>query len=157
MRVAIIAVLIVATGVAVATPVPVLSVSDDQRELLGYLREGEPLVYSYRHSIYEVSVAEHFVSDGSRLRLERVIASDIRVIEYLRWETAIRREGDEFVAEAPAADLTELVIHVSPGAEQRLRSGGWSFLLAERFGEGVVRVRAERVGALPALLRGLAW
>lgn len=147
----------VVTGVAMATPVPVLSVSDGRREFLGYLREGEPLVHSYRHSIYEVTVSEQLVSDGEKLRLVRVTASDIRAIEYLRWESEIRREGDSYVADAPPSELEELVIRISPGAEQRLRSGGWSFLLAEHFGEGVVRVRAERVGALVALLRGLSW
>lgn len=145
------------TGVAFATPVPVLSVSDGRREFLGVLLDRGRLLHSYRQSIYEVTVFEEFRRVGDRLDFVRVITSDVRAIEYLRWDTPIREENDQFVADAPPADLGELVIRVSPGAEQRLYTDDWSVFLADRFGDTVVRVRLERPGVLPALLRGLTW
>ena len=62
-----------------------------------------------------------------------------------------------FVADAPTSDVADLVIRVSPGAEQRLSNGDWGVYLQQRFGDSVVRVKLERPGFLPALLRGLTW
>lgn len=157
MLLALLFILFAGTGVVMATPVPVLSVSDGRHQFLGYLADGGSLVYSYRHSIYEVPVSERFTRDGDRLRFLRVTTPDIRVIEYLRWETEIRSDSGFFVADAPPMELRELVIHISAGAEQRLRSGSWDLSLIERFGDGVVRVMPERIAALLALVRGLSW
>lgn len=156
-RVAVALAIVLATGVAMATPVPVLSVSDGRRELLVLLVDGGHFSYSYRQSIYDVTVSEEFQRSGDRLDLLRVAASDIRAIEYLRWDTDIRAEGGTFVANAPPAATEELVIRISAGAEQRLSSGDWSVLLRDRFGDTVVRIGLERPGVLPALLRGLTW
>ncbi len=154
---ALLVVLFAGTGVAMATPVPVLSISGERHQFLGYLADGGSLVYSYRHSIYQVPVSERFTRDGDLLRLLRVAAPDIRVIEYLRWEREIRTDEGLFVSDAPPTELRDLVIHISAGAEQRLRSSRWDLSLADRFGDGVVRVVPERVAALVALIRGLAW
>jgi hypothetical protein len=162
-------VVLTVTGVAIATPVPVLTVSDGQREFVGLLIDGGGLQYEYRHSIYEAMVYEEFQRTGDRLDFLRVRTTDIRVIEYLRWDTEIRSDGfrsceqdpqvlcEIFVADAPPTDVADLVIRVSPGAEQRLNSGEWRVHLLQRFGDSVVRVRLERPGFLSALLRGLTW
>lgn len=150
-------VVLTVTGVAIATPVPVLSVSDGRREFLALLADGGHFSYSYRQSIYEVTVYEEFQRSGDRLDFLRVTTSDVRAIEYLRWDTAIRSENNYFVADAPPTDVEELVIRISPGAEQRLYTGDWSVFLRDRFGDTVVRMRLERPGVLPALLRGLTW
>lgn len=157
------------TGVAIATPVPVLSVSDGQREFVAFLPDGGGFHYEYRHSIYDASVFEEFQRSGDRLDFLRVTTTDIRVIEYLRWDTEIRSGGfrscerdpqvlcEIFVADAPPTDVPDLVIRISPGAQQRLSAGDWRVYLHDRFGDTVVHVKLERPGVLPALLRGLTW
>lgn len=146
------------TGVAgLATSVPVLSVTGGKNGFIGSLSDGEQFVYSYRQSIYNTTVWEEFVREGARLHLLRVRAEDIRAVEYFRWDSPIRQENTSFVADAPPTEREELVIRVSPGAQQRFRSAGWSFFLEERFGETVVSVKLERPPMLVALARGLAW
>ena len=161
MRRALLALAVVAilgTGVVgLTTSVPVLSVSGGKNTFIGYLRDGEQLGYSYRQSIYQVTVWEEFERAGDKLRLMRVRAEDIRAIEYFRWDSPIREEGMYFVADAPPTALEELVIRVSPGAQQRMRSGGWSIFLEERFGDSVITVRLERPPVLVAVVRGLTW
>jgi hypothetical protein len=162
-------VVLAVTGVAIATPVPVLTVSDGRREVVALLIDGGQFHYEYRHSIYDVSVSEVFQRSGDRLDFLHVITSDVRVIEYLRWDSEIRSAGfrscertpevlcEIFVADAPTSDVADLVIRISPGAKQRLSNGDWGMYLQERFGDTVVRVKLERPGFLPALLRGLTW
>ena len=136
---------------------------------MAFLPDGGGFQYEYRHSIYDVMVYEDFQRSGDRLDFLRVRTTDIRVIEYLRWDTEVRSWGfnsceqdpqvqcEIFVADAPPTELADLVIRISPGAEQRLNAGDWRVYLHERFGDTVVQVKLERPGALPALLRGLTW
>lgn len=151
------AVALLGTGVGLATSVPVLSVSGGGNGFIGFLNDGEQFVYSYRQSIYNATVWEEFVRDGDRLQLLRVGAEDIRAVEYFRWDSPIRQQSDYFVSEAPPTELEELVIRIAPGAQQRIRSGGWSFFLEERFGDAVIRLRLERPPVLLAVVRGLTW
>ena len=155
---ALVAVVIVGTGVwGLTTSVPVLSVSGGKNGFIGRLSDGQQLLYSYRQSIYEVTVWEEFVRDGDRLRFLSVEAEDIRAVEYFRWDTAIRQQGDHFIAEPPPTDVKELVIRVAPGAEQRIQCVRWSIFLEERFGDAVITVKLERPPVLLALVRGLTW
>ena len=60
---------------------------------------------------------------------------------------------------APVEDLYNngvdaLNIRVTPRYEQRLAGDGWSVDLAERFGDGSVRITTERIPVALALLRG---
>lgn len=161
MRRALLALAVVAilgTGVVgLTTSVPVLSVSGGKNAFIAYTPDGDKVVYSYRQSIYEVTVWEEFRRVGDRLELVRVSGEDIRAIEYFRWDSPIRQEGQYFVSEAPPSEQAELVIRISPGAQQRIRASEWSIFLEERFGESVIRVRLERPPVLLAVVRGLVW
>ena len=50
---------------ALATPVPVLTVSNGTTEFMRALDRAEPLQYSYRQSIYEVTVSETLAADAT--------------------------------------------------------------------------------------------
>ena len=152
------AVAILWTGVVLlTTSVPVLTVSGGRNHFISYTPDGDKVVYSYRQSIYQVTVWEEFERTGDRLRLMRVRAEDIRAVEYFRWDSPIRQESQYFVAEAPPTEVEQLVIRISPGAEQRMRASEWSIFLDERFGDAVISVRLERPPVLIAVLRGLTW
>jgi hypothetical protein len=139
------AAIVIVTGVALAAPVPVLSVSDGRNEVLGELDEGEPLTYSYRQSIYDVPVYEEFVRRGDVLDLLRVRSPDIRSIEYFRWEGDIVKGTDGlWVEDAPPSEHAELVIRIAPLGQQRMTAQRWSFDLLPLFGETVLTVRVQR-------------
>ncbi len=155
---ALVAIAILGTGVVgLTTSVPVLTASGGKNAFLAYVRDGDLLVYSYRQSIYEVTVWEEFERAGDRLRLIRVRAEDIRAVEYFRWDSPIRQASNYFVADAPPTELEELVIRISPGAQQRIRASGWSIFLEERFGDAVITVKLERPPMLLAFARGMTW
>ena len=137
--------LMLVTGVALATPVPVLSVSNGAAECVGPLDDGEAMRYSYRQSIYDVLVWEEFKRDGDRLELLRVRSKDIRSIEYFRWDDPIVQEPDGWWASAaPPSESSELVIRIAPLGQQRIATARWSCDMLARFGETVVTVRADR-------------
>jgi hypothetical protein len=143
--IAVLGALIVVTGVALATPVPVLTVSDGSAQCMGPLDDGEAMRYSYRQSIYDVPVWEEFKRDGDRLELLRVRSEDIRSIEYFRWDDPIVQESDGWWASAaPPGEGGELVIRIAPLGQQRITTARWTCDLLARFGETVVTVRAER-------------
>ncbi len=145
--------LVLVTGVALATPVPVLTVGDGSREFVGRLEDGEALRYSYRQSIYDVPVHEEFERDGDRIELLRVRSSDVRSIEYFHWDGEIVQDDDGWWTEvAPPSDIKELVIRIAPLGQQKFVTAGWTCDLLGRFGETVVRVRADRVPLARALL-----
>ena len=141
-------VIVTLTGVAFASPVAVLRVD-------GYvfpLGDGERYAYSYQQSIYQVPVIEEHVRSGDMLRIERVRSSDLRAVEYFRWDGRIRREGGEFVQDAPPNHVAALVIRITHEGTQRLRGERFDLALRERFDETVVTVRPEHVPAIFALL-----
>jgi len=154
--IALLGALIVVTGVALATPVPVLTISDGAREFLGPLDDGEAMRYSYRQSIYDVPVWEEFERDGDRIELLRVRSKDIRSIEYFRWDNRIVQQDDGWwMSDAPPSDIAELVIRIAPLGQQRITAARWSCDMLARFGESVVRVRADRRPLVQTLLSGL--
>jgi len=153
--IALLGALFVVAGVALATPVPVLTVSDGTSEFLGPLDDGEAMRYSYRQSIYDVPVWEEFKRDGDRIELLRVRSKDIRSIEYFRWDNAIVQQDDGWwLSDAPPSDITELVIRIAPLGQQRITAARWTCDMLARFGETVVRVRADRRPLVQTLLSG---
>jgi len=143
--VALLGALTLVTGVALATPVPVLTVSNGTAECVGPLDDGEAMRYSYRQSIYDVPVWEEFKREGDRLELLRVRSEDIRSIEYFRWDDPIVQESDGWWASAaPPGEGGELVIRIAPLGQQRITTARWTCDLLGRFGETVVTVRADR-------------
>lgn len=143
-------VIVIVTGVALATPVPVLTLSNGDRTVAGHLDEGEALTYAYRQSIYEVPVYEEFVRKGDVIELLRVRSPDIRSVEYFRWDGDIAQGADGlWTEEAPPSDHRELVIRIAPLGQQRITTARWSYELLPLFGETVVTVRvAQRPRAL---------
>jgi hypothetical protein len=148
---------LILTGVALATPVPILAIAADGIETLRRLDEGESLTYSYRQSIYDVPVHEEFVRRGDAIELLRARSPDIRSIEYFRWDgDIVQDERGEWVENAPASEHPELVIRITTLGQQRIASPRWSVDLRERFGESVVTVRVGRRPLALAVLGG-AW
>jgi hypothetical protein len=150
------ALVLLTTGVALATPVPVLSMTDGRSILVAPLDDGEALTYSYRQSIYDVSVYEEFERRGDVVELLRVRSSDIRSIEYFRWDGDIRQGADGLWSEeAPPSGHAELVIRIAPLGRQRIATARWAYDLLPRFGETVVTVRVERLAPLGEWWRAL--
>ncbi len=141
---------------ALATPVSVLTVSDGTTEFVGTLDREEALQYSYRQSIYQVTVFEELAREGSGLRIQRVRSSDIRSVEYFGWNGEPAHSDGLWTLESPrtVAVDPELVIRITPAGEQALSTSRWRVLLKPRFGEAVVRVRAEDRPWLLAVLEG---
>jgi len=143
-------------GVALATPVSVLTVSDGTTEFVRRLDRAEALHYSYRQSIYQVTVVEELAREGNDLRIQRVRSSDIRSVEYFGWTGEPAQAQGLWSEDSPrsvAAD-SELVIRITPAGEQALSTSRWRVVLKPEFGETVVRVRAQDRPWLLALLEG---
>ena len=133
------------TGVALATPVPVLALSDGTHEIVAPLDDGEALTYSYRQSIYDVPVYEDFVRHGDVIDLLRVRSSDIRSIEYFHWDGDPTRQPDGmWMQGAPPSEHAGLVIRLAPLGQQRMSTARWSIALLPVFGETVVNVQVAR-------------
>jgi hypothetical protein len=141
---------VVLTGVALATPVAVLRV--DPGGLLYTLADGERYEYSYQQSIYVVPVVEEHVREGDTLRIVRVRSRDLRAVEYFRWDGQIRREGDEFVQDAPPNHVSSLSIRITTEGAQRLRGAAFDISLRAKFGETVVTVTPASAPRLLALI-----
>lgn len=138
------------TGVAFATPVAVLRV--DPGGHVYPLTDGERYEYSYEQSIYQVPVIEEHVRAGDTLQIVRVRSRDLRAVEYFRWDGRIRREGDEFVQDAPPNHVGALAIRITHEGTQRLHGARFDLSLRTQFDEIVVTVTPEHVPALFALL-----
>ncbi len=132
---------IVLTGVALAAPVSVLAATDGTRELALPLVDGGSFRYTYRQSIYVVQVVEELVSTPDGIRIARVRSTDVRAVEYFRWDGPIRDDHGSYVQDAPANEVKELQIRVTPGGEQRIVVGTRSISLRDAFGDAVVHVR----------------
>jgi hypothetical protein len=150
------AAIVAAAGAALATPVPVLTVSDGGSEFVGTLDRDEALQYSYRQSIYEVTVFEDLARVGNGLRIQRVRSSDIRSVEYFGWKGEPAQSGGLWTEESPRSVAVdpELVVRITPAGEQALSTSRWRVVLKPRFGETVVRVRAEDRPWLVAMVEG---
>ena len=143
-------VIVVLTGVAMATPVAVLRI--DPGGYVYLLGDGERYEYSYQQSIYQVTVSEEHVREGDTLRIVRVRSRDLRAVEYFRWDGPIRREGDEFVQDAPPNHVAALTIRITTEGMQRLRGAGFDISLRSQLGEAVASVTPTRVPRMVALI-----
>ena len=150
------AAILTAAGVALATPVSVLTVSDGASEFVGTLDRDETLRYSYRQSIYQVTVLEELAREGTGLRIQRVRSSDIRSVEYFGWKSEPEQADGLWTEESPRSVAVDpqLVIRITPAGEQALSTSRWRVDLRPRFGETVIRVRAEDRPWLVAMLEG---
>jgi hypothetical protein len=142
--------IVVSTGVALATPVAVLRVDPGGR--LVALPDGARYEYSYQQSIYQVPVIEEDVRSGDSLRIVRVRSRDLRAVEYFRWDGQIRREGDEFVQDAPPNQVTTIAIAVTREGAQRLRGAGFDIVLRAEIGDAVVTLTPTHVPRLFTLI-----
>jgi len=140
---------IVTTGAAAAAPVGVLRATDGRRECVVPLADGTTFHYRYIQSMYEVPVVEDLERVGDRIRILRIRSSELRAIEYYRWDTPIRRDGDRYVQEAPGYETERLTIRISPPYGQRIDGSGWLCDLEARFPGEIVTVEpAVRPAAL---------
>ena len=131
------------TGAALAAPVAVIEVSDGHGRFVAPLDDGEDFTYSYIQSIYGVTVVEEQRRVGDRLRIIRVRSTDIKAVEYFRWESPIRDEGAEHVQDAPSYEVPQLLIRITPASTQRIATPRWTLDLPGRFGDAAVTVRPE--------------
>jgi hypothetical protein len=99
-----------------------------------------------------VPVIEEHVRAGNTLRIVRVRSPDLRAVEYFRWDGQIRREGDEFVQEAPPNQVAALTIRITTEGTQHLSGPGFDVSLRDRFGETVVTVTPAYVPRILALV-----
>ncbi len=143
-------VIVTLTGVAFATPVAVLRVDPGGHVYL--LADGERYEYSYQQSIYQVPVIEEHVRAGDTLQIVRVRSRDLRAVEYFRWDGRIRRDGDEFVQDAPPNHVGALTIRITHEGTQRLQGAHLDLSLRTQFDEIVVTVTPEHVPALFVLV-----
>lgn len=143
-------VIVVLTGVALATPVAVLRVDPGGR--VYPLADGERYEYSYQQSIYQVPVIEEHVREGDTLRIVRVRSRDLKAVEYFRWDGPIRREGDEFVQDAPPNHVGALTIRITTEGMQRLRGHGFDLSLRSQFGEAIASMTPIYVPRAAALI-----
>jgi hypothetical protein len=97
-------------------------------------------------------VVEEHVRDGDTLRILRVRSRDLRAVEYFRWDGQIRREGDQFVQDAPPKGVSALRIRITTEGTQRLRGSGFDILLRADFGEIVVTLTPASAPRLLALI-----
>jgi len=148
-------IIVTVTGVALATPVGVLAMSGGGREVVARLIDGDPLVYTYRQSIYGVPVREEFVRGGDAISLQRVRSPDIRSVEYFRWDGDIVQDEEGLWMEpAPPNAHRELLIAVTRDGQQRVASTRWSVDLLASFGERAVSIRVEERPLALVLLTG---
>jgi hypothetical protein len=154
--VALAAAIVTTAGVALAIPVPVVTVTDGATEIVRPLERSESLGYSYRQSIYQVTVFEELARVGNDLRIERVRSSDIRSVEYFGWRGEPAQADGLWSEDSPksvAAD-SELVIRITPAGEQALSTSRWRLVLKPAFGETVIRVQAQDRPWLIAVIEG---
>jgi hypothetical protein len=136
----------------------VLSISEGRREIVAGLGADEPLTYSYRQSIYQVTVLEQLARSASGIGIRGVRSSDIRSVEYFGWNGEPFRRADglwEERAPATVSDAAELVIRITPAGEQVFATDRWTLALRPLFGETVVRVRAVDVPRIVALFEAI--
>jgi hypothetical protein len=145
--------LLIASG-ALLRPVPVLTLTDGRSQITVRLNTAQTYDYSYVNSVYLAPVVEHHRVVDGRVRITSVEATDIRAVEYFHWDGEIRPTALGYAQTAPFWEATHLTIRVVHPYQQWLGGEGWSVDLEERFADGVVEVKPERLPWLAALVRG---
>jgi hypothetical protein len=145
-QLALVGLVAIVTGAALAAPVGVLIVGDGARRVTVPLGDGERLRYSYLQSVYQAPVIEEQERRGNGFHVFRVRSPSRQAVEYFRWDGPVRRDGDSYVQDAPANEVPELVIRITAANVQRLEAAQWSIDLPARFGdEALVYIRAADV------------
>lgn len=139
---------IVTAGAAAAAPADVLRATDGRAECVAPLAEGATFHYRYIQSIYEKPVVEDLERRDGRIAVRRIRSTELRAVEYYRWDTPIRRDRDTYVQEAPPYSTDRLTIRVSPPYAQRVDGPGWACDLEALFPGEIVTVDP---GTRPAL------
>jgi len=137
------------TGAALAAPVAYLEVGDGRDTCGGPLPADGRFRYTYQQSIYRVPVEEVLERRGRRLSIRSARSTDVRAVEYFRWDGPTREDDRGFVQDAPPNEVEQLVIRISPEYGQRVDTEAWSCDLPARFGDGIVSVRGS---VRPAIL-----
>ena len=143
----------IVTAVALATPVPMLAVTDGVTSRAVWLDDGERYRYTYLSPIGQVAVEERHLRSNDRLRITSVRSSDVRAIEAFRWEGAPRRTGEVWEQDAPSNRARRITIQLTPGSLQRLSGDRWTIDLGA-FSERTVGISADRLPIFTALTRG---
>src|SRR5439155_3632075 len=86
--------LLVTTGAVAVAPVSVIRATDGARECAAALGDGAMFHYRYIQSMYEKPVVEDLVARGRDIAVLRIHSTELRAVEYYRWDTPIRKEGD---------------------------------------------------------------
>jgi hypothetical protein len=146
-------VVIVTTGAAAAAPVDIVRATDGRRDCVAPLAEGAIFHYRYIQSMYEKPVVEDLQRRSGRIAILRIHSTELRAVEYYRWDTPIRAVGDAFVQEAPPYSTAKMVIRVSPPYAQRIDGTGWSCDLEALFPDEIVTVDPEIGPAAFSLFR----
>ena len=146
------AAIIVAVGLA--TPVPVLALTDGVTSRVVWLDDGDRYLYSHVDPATGAQVDERHLRSSDRLRVGTIRATDRRVLEALGWPGEIRSVAGGFEADAPKNEQRRLELHVSARERQRLTAPGWTLDLYALYGDATVLASAERVPLLTALQRG---
>lgn len=141
-------------GMVLATPVPVITVADGRSQFVARLEDREGYAYSYTSSVYDAPVFEQHRRIDDHLSVMSVRSTDIRAVEYFRWESEVSLMAGAYEQRAPPNEVRLLTIRVTPAYHQRLSGARWSVDLAQWFGDGVVHVSAQRLPLLDALLQG---
>jgi hypothetical protein len=145
--------LIVAVTVLM-TPVPTLSVTDGYTHVAVRLADGGAYAYSYLNSVYGAPVVELHTREADALGIRSVRSTDIRAVEYFRWDGEPVRDGDAYTQAAPPNTTPRLTIRVTPPYAQRLRGADWAIDLANVFGDSLVDVSPQRMPLGLALVEG---
>ncbi len=144
---------IVTTGAAAAAPVDILRATDGRTECVAPLADGATFHYRYIQSIYEKPVVEDLERRDGRITVRRIHSTELRAVEYYRWDTPIGRDGDIYVQEAPPYSTDRLTIRVSPPYAQRVDGSGWACDLEALFPGQIVTVDTETRPAALMLIR----
>jgi len=143
-----------AIAVALAAPIPVLTIGYGTRQATFWLDEDQTYVLSYVSSLYGAPVEELHYRKGDRLMVASVRSPDIRAVEYFRWESRIYQLDDKYVQFAPPNGVARLSIQVTPAYQLRIATAHRAIDLGEVFGETRVEVAPQRLPVLTALLFG---
>ena len=140
--------------IALLTPLPALHLSDGLTDIVMPLGADGSYSYSYINSIYGAPVVERHARFDDRLMIDSVFSSDIRAVEYFRWDGQPERVEGGYVQTAPTNSQPQLTIRVTPQYRQQISGSGWTLDLATRFGDGVVRVSPTKMPRISVLLKG---
>lgn len=128
------AVAILIAGAALAAPASLLvELRTDDRTVA--LPLAGTFAYSYRQSIYGVTVREELSPADGGIRTFRAVSTDRRALEYFGWPGEPRDEAGMLVWEAPAIPVPSVEIRVAAAAEQTVETAVRRTSLAETFGE----------------------